>query len=76
LEPGKNEKKILPLPPPNLKGKKQGTLCACLGLHIGCIKFLSQKSSSPFWPGLIPFAKNILPVQHPVDISRIKSEKP
>jgi hypothetical protein len=43
-EPGKNEKKILPTP--NLKGKKrkkQGTLSACLGLPIGCMKFLFPK---------------------------------
>jgi len=70
-------KKNPPLPPPpNLKGKKHGTLCACLGLPIGCMKFLSQKSSSPFWLGLIPYAKNPLPIQHPVYINRVKSEKP
>jgi hypothetical protein len=43
-EPGKNEKKSfsLPLPHPNLKGKKS-TLSACLGLPIGCMKFLFPK---------------------------------
>ncbi len=73
---GKMKKKSSPCAPPKLKRKKTRHLCACLGLPIGCMKFLSQKSSSPFWPGLIPFAKNTLPIQHPVDISRIKSEKP
>jgi len=36
-----------PLPPPpkpqNIKGKKKGTLSACLGLPIGCMKFLFPK---------------------------------
>jgi hypothetical protein len=36
-EPGKNEKKSFPLQ------KKQGTLSACLGLPIGCMKFLVTK---------------------------------
>jgi hypothetical protein len=40
-EPRKNEKKILPFP--NLKRKKEGILSACLGLLIGCMKFLSPK---------------------------------
>jgi hypothetical protein len=66
-------KKHPPRGPPKLKMKKQGTLCACLGLPIGFMRFLSQKSSSTFWPGLIPFAKNTLPIQHPVYISRVKS---
>jgi hypothetical protein len=44
-EPWKNEKKtLLPHPaPPNLKGKKQGNLTACLGLPIGCMKLLFPK---------------------------------
>jgi hypothetical protein len=46
-EPKKSEKKILhPRPhplPQNLKEKKQGTLSACLGLPIGCMKFLFPK---------------------------------
>jgi hypothetical protein len=49
-QPGKNEKKILPAPkisstplPQNLKGKKQGTTSACLGLPTGCMKFLFPK---------------------------------
>jgi hypothetical protein len=30
--------------PPRLNGKKkQAALSACLGLHIGCMKFLFQK---------------------------------
>jgi hypothetical protein len=45
-ERGKNEK-ILSLPPcplpQDLKEKKQGTLSACLGLPIGCMKFLFPK---------------------------------
>jgi hypothetical protein len=36
-------KKILPPPPKTLKEKKQGTLSACLGLPIGCMKFLFPK---------------------------------
>jgi hypothetical protein len=49
-EPGKNEKKKKKsFPHPNFKKKKiQGTLSACLGLPIGCMKFLFPKSSSPF----------------------------
>jgi len=42
-EPGKNEKKSFsPAPyPAKLKRKrKQATLSACLGLPIGCMKFL------------------------------------
>jgi hypothetical protein len=31
------------LPPQTLKEKKQGTLSACLGLPIGCMKFLFPK---------------------------------
>jgi hypothetical protein len=42
-EPGKNEKN-LPFPIPKLKRKKKkGTLNACLGLPIGCMKFLFPK---------------------------------
>jgi hypothetical protein len=36
---GKNEKKILPLTQ-TLRKKNQSTLSACLGLPIGCMKFL------------------------------------
>jgi hypothetical protein len=36
------KKKTFPLPQ-NLKGKKQGTLSACLGLPIGCMNFLFPK---------------------------------
>jgi hypothetical protein len=44
LEPAKNEKKSFPHPQKNLKWKKkQGTLSACLGLPIGCMKFFFQK---------------------------------
>jgi hypothetical protein len=43
LEPGKNEKKSFPHLQKNLKGKKQGTLSACLSLPIGCMKFFFQK---------------------------------
>jgi hypothetical protein len=44
-EPGKNEKKKKTSP--NLKVKKSNT--TCLGLPIGCIKFLfAKKSSSSF----------------------------
>jgi hypothetical protein len=32
-----------PLPPLTKKEKMQGTLSACLGLHIGCMKFLFPK---------------------------------
>jgi hypothetical protein len=45
-EPGKKEKKILPAPPllPKLKRKKsKSPLSACLGLLIGCKKFLFPK---------------------------------
>jgi hypothetical protein len=44
-EPGINEKKSLPHTPlPKLKKeKKEGTLSACLGLPIGCMKFLFSK---------------------------------
>ncbi len=45
-EPEKNEKKktLLPHPTPNVKGKKkQDNLSACLGLSIGCMKFLFPK---------------------------------
>ncbi len=57
-QPGKYEKKSSPLPFPKktLKRKKQGTLSACLGLPISCMKFLFTKSSSPFlaWPNNTP----------------------
>jgi hypothetical protein len=48
LEQGKNENKSFPPPPhppspPKLKEKKQGTLSACLGPPIGCMKFLFPK---------------------------------
>jgi hypothetical protein len=47
-EPGKNEKKSFFSPPPpplnqHLKRKKQGTLSACLGFPIGCMKFVFPK---------------------------------
>jgi hypothetical protein len=45
-EPGKYEKKKIlhtPFPKKPLKQKKQGTLSACLGLPIGCMKFLFPK---------------------------------
>jgi hypothetical protein len=49
-EAAKNEKKLPPsplpsppLPPKTKKEKKQGTLSACLGLPIGCMKFLFPK---------------------------------
>jgi hypothetical protein len=43
-QPGKNEKiSFPPPPPPNLKGKKQCTTSACLGLPTGCMKFLFPK---------------------------------
>jgi hypothetical protein len=39
-------------PPPNLQGKKQGILMACLGLPIGCMKFLFPKEFiTIFGPG-------------------------
>jgi hypothetical protein len=67
-ELGKNEKKSSPHPSPkNLKGKKkQGTLSACLGLPIiGGMKFsLHKRVHHHFRPGLIPLAKNTLPI-HP-----------
>jgi hypothetical protein len=45
-EARKNDKKIsLSSPPPSKhkRKKKQGTLSACLGLPIGCMKFLFPK---------------------------------
>jgi hypothetical protein len=42
-ERGKNEKQSFPLPPKLQRKKKQGTLSACLGLPIGCMKFLFPK---------------------------------
>jgi hypothetical protein len=49
LEPGKNEKKNPSPGPRNLKGTKQGTLSACLGVPIGSMKFFSsQKNLLPF----------------------------
>jgi hypothetical protein len=43
-EAGKYEKKSLPPPPPsNIKGKKARHLSACLGLPVGCMKFLFPK---------------------------------
>jgi hypothetical protein len=42
-EPEKNEKKIPALTPKVKRQKKQGTLSACLGLPIGCMKFLFPK---------------------------------
>jgi hypothetical protein len=44
-EATKNEKTSPPPAPPakTYKGKKQGTLSACLGLPIGCMKFLFPK---------------------------------
>jgi hypothetical protein len=47
-EPGKMGKKSFPTPPPpprskTLKEQKQGTLSACLGLPIGCMKFSLPK---------------------------------
>jgi hypothetical protein len=41
--PSPLHKNILPQLPPNLKGKKQGITSACLGLPIGCMKFLFPK---------------------------------
>jgi hypothetical protein len=41
-EDEKNEKK-LPTHPKTKKEKNQGTLRACLGLPIGCMKFLFPK---------------------------------
>jgi hypothetical protein len=44
MQPAKNGKKPLHDPTPKLKmKKKQGTLSACLGLPIGCMKFLCIK---------------------------------
>jgi len=38
-------------------------LTACLGLPIGWMKFLFPKGfDTIFWPGLIPIAKNTLPI--------------
>ncbi len=42
-EPGKNGEKILPPAPQDVNGKKQGTLSACFGLAIGCMKLLIPK---------------------------------
>jgi hypothetical protein len=42
-EPGKKNLNSFRPPSQNLKGEKQGTLSACLGLTIGCIKFLFPK---------------------------------
>jgi len=42
-EVGKNEKKSPPPTPKHKKKKDQGTLSACLGLPIGCMKFLFPK---------------------------------
>jgi len=49
-EPGKILKShFSPAPKKNLKGKKQSTLSACLGLTIGCFSnFSSQTSWTPF----------------------------
>jgi hypothetical protein len=55
-------KKILsprPLPAKLKRKKKQATLSACLGLPIGCMKFLFPED---FWCGLKPRAKNTLPI--------------
>jgi len=63
-ESGKYEKSFPPPHPQNIKGKKQGTLSACLGLPIGCMKFLFPKDlGHHFWPGPTPLAKNTLPIQ-------------
>jgi hypothetical protein len=50
--------------PTKLKRKKKhGTFNTCLGLPIGCMKFLFAKEFlTNFWPGLIPFAKNTIPM--------------
>jgi len=47
-----NQGKMMPLLcrlPPNLTGKKQGTLSARLGLPIGCVKFLFPKEFVLAW---------------------------
>ncbi len=63
-ESGKYEKSFPPPHPQNIKGKKQGTLSACLGLPIDCMKFLFPKDlGHHFWPGPTPLAKNTLPIQ-------------
>jgi hypothetical protein len=65
---GKNEKQILLPTPPNFKMKKASHLECMLGpphwLHEIS---LPRRVCHYFWPGLIPLAKNTLPIV-PIDI--------
>jgi hypothetical protein len=48
---GENEKNAPPPPPKTLKGKKQGTLTASLGLSIDCMEFIFPKEFTIFGLG-------------------------
>jgi len=70
-EPGGNGKKILP-PTSTLKGKKSKALWLhAWAFTLAAWNFSSPKSSSPFWCGLIPRAKNILPIGGTYSVSHL-----
>jgi hypothetical protein len=62
-EPEKNEKKSCCPTPPNLKGKNARHLqCLLESSHWLHEISLCKRVPNHFWPGLIPFATNTLPI--------------